>query len=637
MNRRLFHRRESRLRDAQAEAQLFRRRAVMGFLIAVLLVATLGARFAWLQVTQHEVYQTRSESNRIRLRSIPPSRGLVYDRNGRLLADNVPAYRLELIPEQVDDIDATLLALSDVVSLDEDELRRFRTTLKSKRRFQAVPVKLRLNESEMASFAVNRYRFPGVDVVPYLTRRYPYGELFAHVIGYVGRLDERDLAGMSGQEIDDYDGTTHIGKSGIEKHYETELHGTVGFERVEINAEGRVLRVIERQPAVPGRDLFLSIDADLQAAVEAAFEGQPGAAVAVDPGNGEVLALLSLPSYDPNDFVYGISQRDYSALLANPGRPLFNRALSGGYEPGSTLKPFIGLAGLELGLRRPTDRVLSTGAYKLPGQDREYRDYRRGGHGWVDLKEALAQSVNTYFYELAVDLGIDRMGAYMATFGFGERSGIDLDGEATGILPSREWKLRNRQQVWFPGETVIAGIGQGFWVVTPLQLAEGLAMLANGGVRYPLHLLRAVREGYDTPVTPLQMPPPPASVVKSPANLRAVQDGMVAVVHGATGTAHRIIGLDAPYTIAGKSGTAQRVSRTGDESIKVDDLPFELRHRALFVAYAPAEAPEIAVVVVVEHGGSGSAAAAPVARRILDAWVLRERRGSDPTETEASP
>ncbi|MCB1559914.1 MAG: penicillin-binding protein 2 [Xanthomonadales bacterium] len=635
MKLRIAQRRGQRLRDAQAEARLFRRRALWGLLLASLLVGTLGARFAWLQVVQHEVYQTRSEDNRIRLRSIPPSRGLVYDRNGRLLADNVPAYRLELVPEQVDEIDATLSALSDVVSLSEDDLSRFRTTLKSKRRFQSVPLKLRLNESEMASFAVNRYRFPGVEVVPYLTRRYPYGELFAHVIGYVGRLDEADLEGMTSQDIADYDGTTLIGKSGIEKHYEKELHGKVGYERVEINAEGRVLRVIERQPAVPGRDLFLSIDADLQAAAEAAFEGQPGAAVAVDPNNGEVLAMLSLPSYDPNDFVSGISQRDYSALLANPGRPLFNRALSGGYEPGSTLKPFIGLAGLELGLRRPEDTVLSTGAFKLPGQDREYRDYRRGGHGRVNLKEALAQSVNTYFYQLAVDLGIDRMGEYMTRFGFGGPSGIDLDGEATGILPSREWKLRNRQQVWFPGETVIAGIGQGFWVVTPLQLAEGLTMLANGGIRYPLHLLRAVRDGFDSPVMPLQMPPPPASVVKEPGNLDAVREGMIAVVHGSTGSAHRVIGLDAPYTIAGKSGTAQRVSRTGDESIKVDDLPFELRHRALFVAYAPAEKPEIAAVVIVEHGGSGSLAAAPVARRILDAWVLRDPSGTAGNDADA--
>src|SRR5690606_31999753 len=277
------------------------------------------------------------------------------------------------------------------------------------------------------------------------------------------------------------------------------------------------------------------------------------------------------------------------------------------------------------GLRRPDDTVLSTGAFKLPNQEREYRDWRRGGHGRVDLKEALAQSVNTYFYQLAVDLGIDRMSAYLANFGFGERSGIDLDGEAIGILPSREWKRANRNEPWFPGETVIAGIGQGFWVVTPLQLAEALAMLANGGIRYPLHLLYAVREGYDAPVTPLQMPPPPPSVVKDPANLQAVQAGMVAVVQGATGSAHRVIGLDAPYTIAGKSGTAQRVSRSGEESIKVDDLPFELRHRALFVAYAPVERPEIAVVAIVEHGGSGSLAAAPVARRILDAWLLRER------------
>jgi penicillin-binding protein 2 len=606
------------LKDHARESAQFRLRAGLGFLLAFATIAILGGRFVYLQVYGHEEFLTRSEANRIKPRPIVPARGLIYDRNGRLLADNVPAYRIEVVPEQVKDVEAVLRELGRIVPLSEDELERFRESYRGKRKFQPVPLKLRLNEADVARFAVHRHRFPGVDVVPYLNRRYPYGDLFAHVIGYVGRIDSADLEKLDPAR---YSGATHIGKGGIERHYESRLHGQVGFEQVEINAEGRALRVLERIPAQAGEHLTLSIDAELQQAMVDAFEGGYGAAVAVDPRNGEVLGMVSLPSYDPNPFVNGIGRDEYAALLADPARPLFNRVLMGGYEPGSTIKPFIGLAGLELGLRRADDTVFSSGAFRLPNQEREYRDWKRGGHGHVALKEALAQSVNTYFYQLAVELGIDRLGSYAAQFGFGQPTGIDLPGEASGVLPSREWKQRTIGQVWFPGETVIAGIGQGFWVATPLQLTQATAMLAAGGRRHRLHLLRATQAGFDAPRVPVPYESADASVVKDPANLAAVTAGLVAVMHGPTGTA-RAVAADAPYLIAGKTGTAQRVSRRTEQAIDQRQLAYGQRHQALFVAFAPAEDPRIAVFVVVEQGGAGSLAAA-VARRIMDAWLTR--------------
>jgi penicillin-binding protein 2 len=608
------------LKDHSAETASFRRRALLGFALAALALMVLGGRFVYLQVYGFEEFHTRSEANRIKPRPIVPARGLIYDRAGRLLADNVPAYRLEVVPEQVEDIEQLLPRLEQVLPLSADELERFRASYRTKRGFHPVPLKLRLSEAEVARFAVHRHQFPGVDVVPYLNRRYPYGDLFAHMIGYVGRIDADDMQSLDPTR---YSGATHIGKDGIERYYEDRLHGQVGFEQVEINAEGRALRVLERIPARAGENLFLTIDVALQQAIVDAFQGEHGAAVAIDPRNGEVLGFASLPSYDPNPFVNGIGRAEYAALLNAPARPLFNRVLRGGYEPGSTLKPFVGLAGLELGVRRADDRILSVGAYRLPNQQREYRDWRRGGHGYVDLKEALAQSVNTYFYQVAVELGIDRLSGYIAQFGFGQPTGIDLRGEASGVLPTREWKQRARNQIWYPGETVISGIGQGFWVATPLQLAQATGMLAVGGVRHRLHLLKAAQSGFDAPLVPVGDEAGAVSVVTDPANVAAVIEGMVAVMHGPTGTA-RAAAKDSTYLIAGKTGTAQRISRKTDQQIDVTQLAFELRNQALFVAFAPAYEPRIAVVVVVEHGGSGSKAAAPVARRILDAWLLRE-------------
>lgn len=610
------------VREGAQDLALFRRRALFAFAVVAVCLAVLGGRYFTLQVLRHAEFHGRSEANRIKPRPLPPSRGLIYDRAGRLLAENVLQYRLVVVPEQVADLAGTLAALGEVVPLSEDELQRFETERRLRRRFDAVPLKLPLQEAEVARFAVHRHRFPGVEVVPYLTRYYPEGELTAHLVGYVGRIDEGDLERLEERR---YAGTSHIGKTGVERQYERELLGVAGIERVETDAQGRALRVLSRSPARQGANLHLSVDLELQRTAAAAFEGQAGAAVAIDPRNGEVLAMVSLPSFDPNWFVNGISRERYRALVESPQRPLFNRAVQGGYEPGSTMKPFIALAGLDLGLRTPRDGLWSTGEFSLPGLPQVWRDWKRGGHGWVDLNEAMAQSVNTYFYRLAIDLGIDRMSGYLANFGFGRPTGIDLAGEAAGVLPSRAWKRAALGRDWFPGETVIAGIGQGYWVVTPLQLAHALATLANEGRAHTPHLLLELRDaggGTIGAVRPAAAP----SFVSRPEHLAAVRESMVAVMHGPTGTA-AAWGAGAPWRIAGKSGTAQRFTRRDRDTAAYDParVAEHLRHRALFVAWAPAEAPEIAVAVVVEQGVSGSRSAAPIARRIIDAWLQRPR------------
>lgn len=607
------------VRNAAAEGEQFRRRALVAALGVAAALGALALGYGRLQIQQHEEYATRSEENRIRLDPIVPARGLVYDRNGVLLADNAPAYRLDIVPERVEDMPQLLAALRERVALSEDELRRFENARKGARRFKPIALKLRLSEEEIARLAVDRHRFPGVEVVPYLTRRYPFGELTAHIVGYVGRIDQDDVDALEARGESRFAALPHIGKTGLERFYESRLRGDVGYQEVETNVENRPLRVLRRHDAKPGADLHLSIDIGLQKAMVEAFEGQHGAAVAIDPKTGEILAMVSLPSYDPNLFVGGISFNDYRRLNEDVARPLFNRNVLGGFPPGSTLKPFMALAGLEEGLITPETTVFSSGAYRLPGQAREYRDWRAGGHGTVNLRESLAQSVNTYYFDLAMKLGIDRISADFDLMGFGKPTGIDLTGEAAGVLPSREWKQRRFRQAWFPGETVISGIGQGYWVTTPLQLAQGTAMLAGDGQLRRPHLVRATQAGFGAPRLP-EPQPPALPVVDDPAHLAAVRDGLVATMHGPTGTAARAA-AGAHYLMAGKTGTAQRVSRRGDERLDPNKLPYHLRHQALFVGYAPAEAPTIALALVVEHGGSGSAAAAPVARRIFDAWV----------------
>ena len=621
------------MKNPQAEADQFQRRALVGFISIAIALAGLCFGYFRLQVLHHEEYRTRSEANRIKPRPVVPARGLIYDRKGKLIADNVPAYRLEVVPDQTGDLKATLAGLNELIGLSQEELQQFQANRKAIRSFRPVVLKLRLGEEQRARLAVNRHRFPGVDVVPYLTRRYPHGELFAHVVGYVGRLDADDLEALGDSK---YSALTHVGKSGLERKYEDRLRGEIGYENVEQNVEGRVLRVVNNVPSLPGADLQLSIDADLQQAAVSAFGDRDGAAVAVDTRTGEVLAMVSLPQFNPNLFVNGISHKDYNALTTNMSRPLFDRNLHGGTPPGSTIKPFVGLAGLESGLRRPSDRILSTGTFRIRGRGRGFGDSHAHGHGWVDLKESIAQSVNTYYYQLALDMGVDKFDMYMDRYGFGRPTGIDLIGETGGILPSPEFKRTRFQQPWYQGDIVNAGIGQGMWKATLLQLAQATSSVANNGVRHRLHLLRATRQGFAAPW--LREPQPQEVRISSNmANIAAVKEGMLAVVHGPTGTA-RGIGINSPFLIAGKTGTAQVVSNKNNRRLDPHDLPLHLRHQALFIGYAPADDPRIAVAVVVEHGGFGSTSAAPVAKAIMDAWLLPKiSEAPMPTTTQAQP
>jgi len=621
------------LKDPRGEAALFQRRSLVGFALIVLGLIALSGRFFYLQVMRHDEFVTRSENNRVKPKVIPPARGLIYDRNGVLLADNVPAFRLEVVPEQVPDMPAMLAQIGAVVPLDPDDVAAFRKQLKQSRRFESVPLKMHLSEDDIARFAINRWRFPGVDVVPYLTRHYPYGDLFAHVIGYVGRIDADDLKRL---DPDRYQGTSHVGRSGIERSYEDVLHGTPGYELVEVNADGRTQRVLETHPPMPGRTLYLSIDVRMQRAAANAFDGRPGAAVAIDPRNGQVLAMVSVPSFDPNLFVNGISSADYKALTSAPDKPLYNRALRGVYPPGSTVKPFLALGGLEYGVRQPGDTVLSTGEFCLPGQSRCYRDDKRGGDGVVDMVEAIEKSTNTYFYKLALDLGIDRLSQWMGRFSFGKKTGIDLDGEENGVLPSREWKQEHSRQPWYPGETIIAGIGQGYWAVTPLQLDHALSVLAGKGIPRAPRLVMATQDGVDAPKKSLPNPPTGPSVVSDPGYLDVIKQGMEAVISGGTGK-----GLDKgfPYPIAGKSGTAERFSRTSAAyDTNKNNAYLASRHRAWFEAYTPADDPKIAAVAMLEAGAWGAQDAGPIVRRILDAWLVGQGGAPNrPLPTGASP
>jgi penicillin-binding protein 2 len=608
------------IKDPRDELLLFQRRARIGFVVIVLLMLVLVVRYFWLQGLNHEDFSSRSESHRMHLRPVAPNRGMIYDRRGRILAENLPAYRLEVVPDEVDDLPALLDELATIVELGTDDRERFERERRRYRSFDPVPLRFNLSEQEVARFAVNRHRLDGVDIAPYLARHYPYGDLLTHVLGYVGRIDEDDLQGL---DAEDYRASTHIGKLGVEKAYENQLHGTAGLEQVETNARGRVLDVLERSDPGAGADLVLAIDAAVQQAAWDALGERTGSVVAMDPRDGSIIAMVSKPAFDPNPFVQGISVAAFQDILAAPGRPLFNRAIAGGYEPGSTLKPFVGLAGLELGVIGLHQRLYSNGEYYLPNYDRPYRDWKKGGHGWVTIHEALEQSVNSWFYHVAYTLGIDRMHDYLAQFGFGELTGIDMPGESPGLLPSRDWKRGRFNQPWYPGETVIAGIGQGFNVVTPLQLASALSALVRDGERLQPRLLYAAKDGEGS----AQRREPPLALhipVHDPANWVAVREGMRAVINGPRGTA-RDVALNADYVIAGKTGTAQQYTLSQDrERDRQREVREDLRDHALFVGFAPYDAPRIVISVVVDNGGAGSRIAAPIARATIDAWLQQE-------------
>lgn len=601
-----------RLHDRQYELNIFRSRAVFAGVVCVFIMLSLVARLIYLQVVNHELFSTLSLNNRLQLKAIAPTRGLIYDHNGIVLAENRPMYLLEVTPEEVSDMDATLAALRDVVNLRDTDIERFRQFLKSKRQFEAVPLRFNLDETEVAHFSVNRHRFPGVDIAARLSRHYPFGASMVHVLGYMGRIDERDLANL---DESNYRATSHIGKLGIEQYYETELHGTAGYQQVEVNVEGRVLRVVEEKPPVPGQDLYLNLDIHLQQAAQQALGEESGAVVAIDPRDGAVRVMVSKPGYDPHDFVNGISSEDFKALQNSLSRPLFNRALRGQYPPGSTIKPFLGLGALESNVEGIGERVHCGGYYRLPGDDRRYRDWKKWGHGAVDLKQAIEQSCDVFFYDLAYRMGIDAMAEYLQRFGFGRVTGIDLPGEKDGLLPNSAWKRKRMGMVWFPGETLIAGIGQGYMLATPLQLAHAVAALASGK-SYTPRLLSAMQAPGQDPV-PVAPPEATTITVRQMKNWQYIHEAMEAVVSGKHGTA-RGAGLGAGYRFAGKTGTAQVISIAQDEEYDEEAIAKRHRDHALFIAFAPVESPRLAIAVLVENGGHGSTAAAPVARKVFD-------------------
>ncbi|MFO1420743.1 MAG: penicillin-binding protein 2 [Candidatus Competibacteraceae bacterium] len=609
---------KTREKDNTAESELFFRRVLLVLLAVFLGLLAVAGRLVYLQVLNHERFTTLSDSNRVRLLPLPPTRGFIYDRNGVLLADNLASYHLEITREQTKDLDATLAELRQRIELTDADIERFRKLARRSPPYAGVPLRFQLTDEEIARLAIDLYRLPGVDIKADLTRRYPLGPLAVHAIGYVGRIDESELRKLDPGQ---YSGSTHIGKTGVERSYEDVVRGRAGWQQVETNAEGRPLRILSRTPPTPGQNIHLTIDIRLQAVAERILEGFNGAIVAIDPRNGEVLALASQPVYDPNPFVNGIDFASYRQLNTSKDRPLLNRALNGVYPPGSTIKPLMALAGLEYGAVNPYSGVFCPGFYRLPGVSHKFRDWKRGGHGSVSMDRAIAQSCDVYFYNLALNLGIDRIHDFLDKFSMGRLTGVDLPGERKGLLPSQEWKRKVHRHAWFAGDTLSAGIGQGYFLATPLQLAHAVGVVSQRGVNFQPRLLHATEDPGTRVKTPAAPRPLPSVDVKNPRFWDAVIAGMIHVVEG--GTAHRI-GIGAKYRIAGKTGTAQVFTLGQGEKYDAKRLAKHLQDHALFIAFAPVEDPRIAVAVIAEHGGGGSATAAPMARKIMDAWLLEK-------------
>lgn len=611
------------IRNTWLEQRQFTLRVLIAGAMALLLLLAVAARLYYLQVLNHSHYVTLAEGNRLRTEPVTPPRGLIYDRNGVLLAENRPSYELDITPEQVPNLKATLAALGKVVEIRPQDIKQFDDLLKTKRPFQPLPIRTNLSDTEVARFAADRQNFPGVDIRATLSRYYPLGSAVAHVIGYTGIISQQELTTLDPAQ---YSSTSQVGKTGIEGSYENLLHGSVGTRIVETDAQGRQVRVVSYTPPVPGKNLYLSIDVRLQEAAEQALGQNSGAVVAIDPRNGEVLALVSAPSFDPNLFVSGISPADYAKLNSDPKRPLFNRALRGQYPPGSTIKPFLALAALDYNVMDPFKNLMCPGYLYVPPNPHPYRGWKRGGHGLIDMPNAITQSCDVYFYTVALKLGIDRIHKYLTTqLGFGEPSGIDLTGERDGVVPSPQWKRATLHQPWYLGDLVIVGIGQGYLLVTPLQLADGVAAISMRGKRFVPHLLHAIGNplsGVITDNAPHALPPVQETY---PNAWNIIVGAMENVVATWEGTAHNI-SIGAKYTIAGKTGTAQvhakRLGVFGETP--EDELPYKWRDNALFIAFAPVDNPQIAVAVEVDHGGGGATAAAPIARKVMDEYLLHE-------------
>ncbi|MDY7576464.1 penicillin-binding protein 2 [Actimicrobium sp. CCI2.3] len=614
-------------KNTERELHFFRIRVVVAGLFAFFCFSLLAARFVWLQVYRHDHYAAQAEDNRISVVPVVPNRGLILDRNGVVLARNFSAYTLEITPSKLKiDLDETIDQLAELVEITTKDRKRFRKLLEDNRNFESSPIRTRLTDEEVARFTVQRYRFPGVEIQARLFRQYPLGATASHVTGYIGRISSRDVAAI--EERDDsanYSGSDHIGKEGLEKSYEQQLHGITGYEEVEVSAGGRAVRTLSRTPASPGNNLILSIDIELQKVVEEAFGDHRGALVAIEPATGDILAYVSMPTFDPNLFVEGIDQQSWDQLNTSQDRPLFNRPLSGAYPPGSTYKPFMALAALELGKRKPGDTIADPGFFVL-GNHR-FRDDKEGGHGMVDMRRSIVASCDTYYYQLANDLGVDAMHDFMKPFGFGQLTGIDLENERTGLLPSTAWKRsayrKREQQRWYAGETISLGIGQGYNAFTPLQLAHAVSTLANNGVVMKPHLVKIIENGTTRERT-VTVPKESYRIPLDQANINIIKDAMVGVTTEQGGTGYRTF-AKAEYISAGKTGTAQVIAIKKNEKYDASKLDERHHDHSLYTAFAPADKPRIAIAIIVENGGFGAETAAPIVKKALDYYLLGKR------------
>ncbi|MGZ8136817.1 MAG: penicillin-binding protein 2 [Methylococcaceae bacterium] len=602
------------VKNNTVESRLFLNRIVAAFTVIILLTSGLVVRLIYLQVVGHEHYASLAKDNSIKIVPLVPTRGMIYDRNGKILAENTPSYSLELIPEQIKDIDNTLQRLQKLLDISDEKIELYQKQRKRQKRFTSTPLLIGMNQEELAKFAVVRPYFPGVDIRTRLVRHYPYSDLTAHVVGYVGRINEAELKELPMAE---YRGSSHIGKLGIESSYETQLHGKTGYAEIETNVQARPLNTLNETNPDSGADLYLTLDIDLQKIAYDALGSYNGAAVAIDIKTGGVLVFASRPGFDPNPFVVGIDNNTYQMLQSSENQPLYNRALRGLYPPGSTIKPFIALAGLEYNAINAQQKLFCPGYYQLPGVSHKYRDWKKGGHGSVDLNQAITESCDVYFYRLAATLGIDQMHEFLQKFGFGERSGIDLVGEKSGLLPSREWKRDQKSQAWYPGETLITGIGQGYHQVTPLQLARATATLANrGNIVTPFLVDRIVSAKETSPGPETHK----GNIALNSQNINHVISGMINVVHSARGTA-KSLNRNIPYQIAGKTGTAQVMGIKQNAKYNENEIEFKYRDHALFISFAPVDDPKIAVAVIVENGGHGGSVAAPIAGEIIRQYL----------------
>lgn len=621
-------------KNPQEELEQFNGRIAFAGSFVLICFTLLFARFVWLQVIQHDYYRTRADENRISLVPITPNRGLIVDRNGVVLARNYSAYTLEITPTQVRDLDTTIDALAEFIAIEPKDRKRFKKLMEESKRFESLPIRTRLTDEEVAKFIARRFRFPGVDIKARLFRQYPRGAFASHVLGFIGRFNERDMGRIEQQEAEaNYRGTEHFGKTGLEQRYEFELHGTTGFEQVEVDSGGRPVRTLARSAPIPGNNLALTLDARLQEIAEQAFGDRRGALVAIEPSSGGVLAMVSVPNYDPNLFVDGITTPDWDALNNSPDKPMVNRALNGAYPPGSTFKPFMALGALTLGKRRPEQVISDPGFFTFGNHT--FRDDKKGGHGSVDMYKSIVQSCDTYYYLLANDMGIDNIANFMGQLGFGSRTGIDIEGESEGVLPSQAWKKKRfrkpEQQKWYAGETISIGIGQGYNAYTPIQLAQATATLANNGVMFRPHLVHHITDTKTGQQTLIE-PQPLKTLPLKQEHIDVIKRAMVGVNTEGTGT-RAFAG--AGYVSAGKTGTAQVYSLKGAE-YKAHAVKHELRDHALFIAFAPADRPEIALAVLVENGGFGAQAAAPIARQVLDYYLLgKVPKSAAPADEEA--